>query len=363
MGFSCGLLGLPNSGKTTLFNALSRRKARVAPHPFTTIDPNIAEIPVPDSRLDLLQGIIRPDIVTPTVLEIRDIAGLVEGASRGEGLGNTFLGELRETDAVLHVVRCFEDPGVPHVYTTLDVLRDADIVTAELALADLDVVERRLDRVRREMKGGDKKAAAEYGALALTKEALGTGRPLRLAGLAPETLHALAPLTLLTQKPLVYVANADERELGSDAVHVPVLRKRAVDEHSTLVIVIDGKLEEELGDMNEEERQKFLKDMGIAESGLDVLIRTGYGLLRLVTFYTIVGRELRAWTIPEGTAVVTAAGKIHTDMEKGFVRAEVMSCDDFVRAGSEAAAREKGLIRVEGRDYIVRDGDILHIKF
>jgi len=362
MGFSCGLLGLPNAGKTTLFNALSLRKAKVASHPFTTIDSNIARVSVPDRRLDALNSILHPEIVTPTVLEIRDIAGLVKGASKGEGLGNKFLADLREVDALLHVVRCFEDEGVPHIYTTLDILRDADIVTAELAIADMEVVERRLERVKREMKGGDKKIIQEYEALSRAKEALSRGCPIRLAGLSAEELSALAPLNLLTQKPLVYVANIDEKEISPDARFVPILQRRAEDDKTPPCIVVLAKLEEELGDL-EGERMKFLKDLGIEESGLDKLIRTGYELLGLITFYTIVGKELRAWAVPRGSTALKAAGKIHTDMEKGFIKAEVIGVEDFIKIGSEAVARERGLVRVEGRDYIVQDAEILHIRF
>jgi len=290
---------------------------------------------------------------------------LVKGASQGEGLGNKFLGELREVDALLHVVRCFEEEGVSHVYTTLDPLRDIEIVTTELAIADLEVVERRLERVKRDMKGGEKRAVQEHAALGQATEALAKGQPLRWVGLSEEAIELLKPLDLLTQKPLMYVANADEAELegqAGQAKYVPHVMKRAQEEGAPCIVVC-GKLEEELGDLEESERGEFLKEMGLTESGLERLIHMGYGLLDLVTFYTVVGKELRAWTIPQGTKAQEAAGKIHTDMEKGFIKADVIPYEDFVKAGSEAAAREKGIVRVEGKEYLVRDGDILHIKF
>jgi len=361
LGFACGIIGLPNAGKSTIFNALSAAKAEVANYPFCTIDPNQGIVAVPDERLKKLAQILPHEKVTPTTLEFWDIAGLVKGASQGEGLGNRFLGHIRNVDALAHVVRCFEAENVVHIYSSLDPRRDIEVVQTELLLADLQVVEKRLTKAAHQAKVGDKKSSSEIPFLRRVQEALSAGRPAASLTPSEEEQIILHSLELLTARPLLYVANASEKEL-KERRWIPRVEELAAREKSP-VVVICGDLEAEMAELPPEERMEFLREMGLAESALNQLIRVGYELLHLITFYTTVGSELRAWTVSRGTRVPQAAGKIHTDMERGFIRAEVISFTDFVAAGSLAAAREKGLLRVEGKEYIVQDADILHIRF
>lgn len=361
MGFSCGIIGLPNAGKSTIFNALTAAGAQVANYPFCTIDPNQGIVPVPDERLSNLARLLRPEKVTPTVLEFWDIAGLVKGASQGEGLGNRFLGHIRNVEAVAHVVRCFEAENVVHVHGSVDPRRDLDIVRTELILADFQTVENRLQKTAHQAKVGDKRAAEEIPILQAFHDHLAAGKPAAGLKVSSEGGKILSSLGLLTAKPQLYVANASEKELR-ERRFIPRVAEAGAAEGSPVVIVC-GDLEAEMAELKEEERVEFLRDMGLSESALNQLIRAGYGILHLITFYTTVGPELRAWTLPRGTRAPQAAGKIHTDMERGFIRAEVVSFPDFVAAGSMAAARDKGLIRVEGKDYLVQDGDLLHIRF
>ena len=361
LGFSCGIIGLPNAGKSTIFNALTAAGAQVANYPFCTIDPNQGIVPVPDPRLKKLAQILHPEKVTPTVLEFWDIAGLVKGASQGEGLGNRFLGHIRNVDAVAHVVRCFESENVVHVHGSVDPKRDIEIIQTELILADFETVEKRLQKTEHQAKVGDKKAAAEIPILQAVYKHLAAGSPASGLKASAEDEKVVASLELLTSKPQLYVANVSEREL-QERQFIPKVEQIAASEKAPVVIVC-GDLEAEMAELSEEERAEFLREMGLAETALNQLIRAGYGILRLLTFYTTVGTELRAWTVPRGTRAPQAAGKIHSDMERGFIRAEVISFDQFVAAGSMAAARERGMILVEGKEYLVRDGDILHIRF
>lgn len=361
MGFICGIIGLPNAGKSTIFNALGSAKAEVASYPFCTINPNQGIMAVPDERLQKLAQILKPEKVTSTILEFWDIAGLVKGASKGEGLGNQFLGHIRSVDALAHVVRCFEDERVTHVYGTLDPQRDMEIVRTELILADLQTTEKRLTKAAHQAKVGDKKSSAEIPILQAIQECLAKGLPATGLTLVEEGQKILQSLELLIQKPVLYVANASEKEL-KERRWISQVEKVAAREKAP-VVVICGDLEAEIAELPPAERAEFLREMGLAESALHQLIRAGYSLLQLITFYTTVGTELRAWTVPRGTHVAQAAGKIHSDMERGFIRAEVISFDEFRTAGSMTAARERGLIRVEGKEYIVQDGDILYIRF
>jgi len=361
LGFACGIIGLPNAGKSTIFNALSTAKAEVANYPFCTINPNQGIVLVPDERLKKLAQILHPEKVTSTTLEFWDIAGLVKGASQGEGLGNRFLSHIRNVDAVAHIVRCFEAENVAHVYGSLDPQRDMEIVQTELILADLQIVEKRLSKAIHQAKVGDKKSSSEISLLLQAQERLSKGHPAMGLSSSGEEQKIFQSLELLTAKPLLYVANVSEKELR-ERRWIPQVEELAAREKAP-VVVICGDLEAEMAELPQEEREEFLQEMGLAESALNQLIRAGYNLLHLITFYTTVGPELRAWTVSRGTRVPQAAGRIHTDMERGFIRAEAISFQKFVAAGSMAAAREKGLIHVEGKEYIVQDGDILHIRF
>ena len=362
MGFTCGIVGLPNVGKSTIFNALSAASVPASSYPFCTIDCNKGMVSVPDGRLYTIAEIVHPPKVTPTHIEFLDIAGLVKGASQGEGLGNQFLGHIRTVDAIVHVVRCFEQPDVAHMYGSLDPKRDVDIVTTELILADLETLEKRMGKVEKLLRVGDKQAEAEMEVCRKAKSALEAGNPVRTLERNEDERAIMEELFLLTTRPVIYVANVDEEELQNKKCS-GVLEQIARQE-KTGFVVICGDMESEIALLEDEgERREFMDDLGLSESGLNQLVTVGYKTLNLITFYTTVGPELRAWTVLEGTRAPQAAGKIHSDMEQGFIKAEVISYDDFIKAGSLSVAREEGHLRLEGRDYSISDGDIVQFKF
>ena len=363
MGFTCGIVGLPNVGKSTLFNALTAARAEASNYPFCTIDPNMGVVPVPDHRLARLAEIYSPTKVTPTTLEFVDIAGLVRGASKGEGLGNQFLAHIRNVDAIAHIVRCFEDENVVHVDGSVDPVRDIEIVETELILKDLETVERKTSETRTRAKSGDKKLSAEADFYERIRQHLLTGRLAHYFETgSDEEVRWIRGLHLLTNKPVIYVCNVHEHDINQGNGYVRRVREVAAKEDAE-VAVISAAVEAELVELPEEERGPFLESLGLSESGLNQVIREGYNLLHLITFFTAGPKEVHAWTVNRGTNAAAAAGEIHSDFETGFIRAEVMSYEDLDRCGSEQAVKEKGSMRVEGRDYVVQDGDVLFIRF
>jgi ribosome-binding ATPase len=361
-----GIVGLPNVGKSTLFNAVTRtRKAEAANYPFCTIDPNVGMVTVPDARLAVLQGIAKTNVVIPAAIEFVDIAGLVKGASQGEGLGNTFLTHIREVDAIVQVVRCFEDEDVHHVSGTVDPVRDIEVINTELMLADLDSVRKRRERLARDIKRGDKDAAAEEAVLAKVEATLDAAKPALLAELSADERALSASSFLLTAKPTIFACNVKESDLATaDAnPHVRRVRDYVATHLACEAVVISAQIESELIDLEPDDAQAFLKDLGVEESGVGALIRATYHLLGLRTYFTAGEKEVRAWTVHAGDTAPKAAGVIHSDFERGFIKAETVAYDDLVRCGSVAAAREQGLYRMEGKEYVVADGDVLLFKF
>ncbi|HHU78412.1 MAG TPA: redox-regulated ATPase YchF [Clostridiales bacterium] len=359
-----GIVGLPNVGKSTLFNAITKAGAESANYPFCTIEPNVGMVAVPDDRLDKLAGIYHPKKVTPTVIEFVDIAGLVRGASRGEGLGNKFLAHIREVDAVVHVVRCFEDDKITHVDETVDPIRDIETINLELIFADLESLEKRMERVRKALKG-DRKYQAELDLMERVKNNLEKGIPARNLACTDEEAQMLKQMFLLTSKPVIYAANIAEDALlsGSESNSMVQQVMNYAEKEQSEVLIISAKVEAEIAQLDAEEKLLFLRELGIPESGLDRLVRRCYRLLDLISFLTAGPEEVRAWTIKRGTRAPQAAGKIHSDFERGFIRAEVVDYDTLMESGSMAAAREKGLVRSEGREYEVKDGDVILFRF
>lgn len=364
MALQCGIVGLPNVGKSTLFNCLSNAKAQAANFPFCTIEPNIGVITVPDDRLTKLTELVKPQRIVPNTIEIVDIAGLVKGASKGEGLGNQFLGNIRATNAIIHVLRCFEDDNVIHVDGSVDPIRDKEIIDTELQLKDLDTVSKRIQKVEKMAKtGNDKDAKRTFEILSIIKNHLETGKSARTAAISEDDFEFIEDLSLLTIKPVLYVCNVDEAAVNTGNKYVDLVKDAVKDENAE-VLIISAKIESEIAELEDyEERTMFLEDLGLKESGVAKLIRAAYRLLDLYTYFTAGVQEVRAWTITKGFTAPQAAGVIHSDFEKGFIRAEVIKYNDFVTLGSENACKDAGKLGVEGKTYVVEDGDIMHFRF
>lgn len=359
-----GIVGLPNVGKSTLFNAITKAGAEAANYPFCTIEPNVGVVEVPDERLPHLVEMYKTKRCVPTAMRFVDIAGLVKGASKGEGLGNKFLAHIRQVDAIAQVVRCFEDENITHVEGGLNPLRDIEIINTELCLADLETLEKRAERLQKIAKSGDKKAQAELAVLGRIREMLEQALPARRVEFTPEEADLIKDLNLMTLKPVLFVTNVSEDEIGNpdDNKYVQMVKKYAAEEGAE-VIAVSAKVESEIAELSDEEAKEFLAELGANESGLDKLIKASYKLLGLITFLTAGEQEVRAWTIKKGTKAPQAGGKIHSDIERGFIRAEIVSYDDLVSTGSQNAAREKGLVRLEGKDYVMQDGDVTYFRF
>jgi GTP-binding protein YchF len=363
MGFKCGIVGLPNVGKSTLFNALTETAAaQAANYPFCTIEPNVGEVAVPDPRLDKLAVLGKSEKIVPTRLTFVDIAGLVRGASKGEGLGNQFLANIREVDAIAHVVRCFEDTDVTHVEGKIDPVADIETIETELMLADLDSLERRVDALEKKARGNDREAKEALDLVQRSLALLREGKPARLIERKPEEERTFATLGLLTAKPVLYVCNVEEASAATGNDYSAKVEARAKAE-GAVAVVISAKIESEIAVLSKEERAEYLDAVGLKEAGLDRLIRAGYALLDLVTYFTVGPKEARAWTIPRGTKAPQAAGVIHTDFERGFIRSETIAFEDYIALSGEAGARDAGKLRLEGKDYVVADGDVLHFRF